>query len=114
MAYKIPGTKITRLTSNGTWQKNTSSRVIAMFAWGGGGGGASGRSGASTSAGGGAGAPAGTMVYQMFLAIAITVNQNVTGTLTGYIPAGYYARLRTENNTGTPTFNYRSGQEVFL
>ena len=48
------------------------------------------------------------------LAIAITVNQLVTGTLTGYIPAGYYARLRTENTLGTPTFTYRSGQEVLL
>lgn len=48
------------------------------------------------------------------LAIAITVTQNITGTLSGFIPAGYYCRLRTENTVGTPTFTYRSGQEVLL
>lgn len=48
------------------------------------------------------------------LAIAITLSQNVTGTLSGYIPAGYYCRLRTDNTTGTPSFAYRSGQEVLL
>lgn len=46
------------------------------------------------------------------LAVAITLTQNVTGTITGYIPAGKYVKLRTQNNTGTPTFTYRSGQEV--
>jgi hypothetical protein len=46
------------------------------------------------------------------LAIAITVTQNVTGTLSGYVPSGFYVRLRTANTTGTPTFAYRSGQEV--
>lgn len=48
------------------------------------------------------------------LAIAITVTQNLTGTLTGYVPAGRYLRLRTENTTGSPSFTYRSGQEVQL
>lgn len=48
------------------------------------------------------------------LAIAVTVTQNLTGTLTGYVPAGRYVRLRTENTTGTPSFAYRSGQEVQL
>lgn len=48
------------------------------------------------------------------LAIAITLNQNVTGTLSGYVPGAYYVRIRTQNNTGTPTFTYRSGQEVLL
>jgi hypothetical protein len=48
------------------------------------------------------------------LAIAITVTQSVTGTLSGYVPSGFYVRLRTANTTGTPTFNYRSGQEVQL
>lgn len=48
------------------------------------------------------------------LAIAITVNQNVTGTMSGYVPAGYYVRLRTENTTGSPSFTYRSGQEILL
>lgn len=48
------------------------------------------------------------------LAIAITVTQNVTGTMSGYVPSGYYCRLLTENTTGTPTFTYRSGQEVLV
>lgn len=48
------------------------------------------------------------------LTIGLSLTQNVTGTLTGYIPAGYYVRLRTSNNTGTPTFDYQSGQEVLL
>lgn len=48
------------------------------------------------------------------LAIAVTVNQNICGVLAGYVPAGKYARLRTANTVGTPSFNYRSGQEAFL
>lgn len=46
------------------------------------------------------------------LGLTVTLVQNVTATLTGYVPAGSYVKLRTQNNTGTPTFNYRSGQEV--
>lgn len=48
------------------------------------------------------------------LTIGLSLTQNVTGNVTGYVPAGYYVRLRTENNTGSPTFTYRSGQEVLL
>lgn len=48
------------------------------------------------------------------LAVGANISQNVTGTLTGYVPANFYCRLRTVNTTGTPTFNYRSGQEVLL
>jgi len=48
------------------------------------------------------------------LTIGLALSQNVTGALGGYVPAGKYARLRTQNNTGTPTFTYRSGQEVLL
>ncbi|QBF27146.1 hypothetical protein EXN22_16140 [Pseudomonas tructae] len=46
------------------------------------------------------------------LAIALQGVQPQTGVVTGYVPAGYYARLRTVNNTGTPTFSYRAGQEA--
>lgn len=46
------------------------------------------------------------------LAIALQGVQPQTGIVTGYVPAGYYARLRTVNNTGTPSFAYRAGQEV--
>lgn len=37
-----------------------------------------------------------------------------TATLTGVIPAGKYVRLRTVNNVGSPTFTYRTAQEVLL
>lgn len=46
------------------------------------------------------------------LAIALQGIQPQTGTITGYVPAGYYTRLRTVNVTGTPSFSYRAGQEV--
>lgn len=46
------------------------------------------------------------------LAIALQGVQPQTGVVTGYVPAGYYARLRTVNTTGTPAFAYRAGQEV--
>jgi hypothetical protein len=48
------------------------------------------------------------------LAIAITVTQINTACVTGYVPAGYWVRLRTVNTTGTPTFTYTQGQEVLL
>ncbi len=48
------------------------------------------------------------------LSIGIELNQTQTARVGGAIPAGYYARLRTENNISTPIFTYRSGQEVLL
>lgn len=48
------------------------------------------------------------------LAIAITVNQDFTGTVVGTVPTNYYVRLRTINTTGTPTFTYKSGQETTI
>lgn len=48
------------------------------------------------------------------LAIALQGVQPQTGVLQGYVPAGYYARLRTVNNIGTPSYSYRAGQEVLL
>jgi len=48
------------------------------------------------------------------LTIGLNLSQNVTGGLNGYVPSGYWARIRTANTTGTPTFTYRSGQEVLL
>lgn len=48
------------------------------------------------------------------LTIGLSLVQQVSGVLSGYIPQGYYLRLRTENNTGSPTFSYNSGQEVLL
>lgn len=48
------------------------------------------------------------------LTIGLALTQNVTGNLSGIIPAGMYAQLVTENNVGTPTFTARPGQEVLL
>lgn len=48
------------------------------------------------------------------LAITLQGVQPQTGVLAGYVPPGYYARLRTVNNTGTPAFSYRVGQETLL
>lgn len=49
------------------------------------------------------------------LAIAITVTQINTACLVCLdVPAGYFVRLRTNNNSGTPTFTYKAGQEVIL
>lgn len=48
------------------------------------------------------------------LAIALTAIQSVTATLSYYVPAGYYIRIRTVNTLGTPTFSYAGGQEVLL
>lgn len=46
------------------------------------------------------------------LAIALQGVQKCAGTVRGYVPAGYYARIRTVSNTGSPAFSYRLGQEV--
>lgn len=46
------------------------------------------------------------------LAVAIQGVQKGPANVRGYVPAGYYARIRTVNNTGTPAFAYRLGQEV--
>lgn len=48
------------------------------------------------------------------LAIGLALTQIATGTLAGIIPAGKYVRLRTQNNTGTPTFTFRRSQEVLV
>lgn len=46
------------------------------------------------------------------LAIAIQGVQPQTQQVIGYVPAGYYVRIRTASNTGTPAFAYRAGQEI--
>lgn len=46
------------------------------------------------------------------LTIGLALNQTGTANLSGRIPAGNYVRLRTANNTGTPTYTYKSGQKV--
>lgn len=48
------------------------------------------------------------------LAIAITLNQTTASSLSCILPAGYYARLRSINNSGTPSYTFNSGQEVLI
>lgn len=48
------------------------------------------------------------------LTIGLNISQEFGGQLSGYIPSGYWVRLRTANTSGTPTFSYKSGQEVLL
>lgn len=46
------------------------------------------------------------------LVIGLTLNQTGGGQITGSVPAGYYARIRSVNTTGTPVFTMNSGQET--
>lgn len=48
------------------------------------------------------------------LALGLNLTQTVTGTVSGLIPAGKYRRLRTNNDTGSPSFVARPSQEVLL
>lgn len=48
------------------------------------------------------------------LAIALQGVQPQTTCVAGFVPAGCYVRLRTVNNTGTPSYSYRAGQEALL
>lgn len=48
------------------------------------------------------------------LAVALQGIQKCPLNVSGFVPAAYYTRLRTANNTGTPAYLYRAGQEVQL
>lgn len=48
------------------------------------------------------------------LTIGLNLTQTGTATLSGLIPSGKYAKLVTENTSGTPTFTYKRGQEVLF
>lgn len=48
------------------------------------------------------------------LIVGLTLNQVGGGVINGIVPATYYARLRSVNTTGTPSYTYNSGQEVLL
>lgn len=48
------------------------------------------------------------------LAVALQSVQNIGSELMNIVPAGYYARLRSVNSSGTPVFTFVSGQEVQL
>lgn len=48
------------------------------------------------------------------LALALSSTVVTPGQLSGIVAAGYYARLRSVNTNGTPTYAYNSGQEILL
>jgi hypothetical protein len=48
------------------------------------------------------------------LAIALQGVQPDKRQVMGIVPAGYYARLRTVNNTGTPSYSFIAGQEILI
>lgn len=48
------------------------------------------------------------------LVIGLVLNQTGGGQIGGVVPAGWYAKLRSVNNSGTPTYTYNSGQEVLI
>lgn len=48
------------------------------------------------------------------LALALQGVQILANPLHGWVPSGYFVRLRTVSTTGSPTFAYISGQEVLM
>lgn len=48
------------------------------------------------------------------LTIGLNLVQTLTLRLVGFIPAGKWARLRTVNNTGTPSFTFVNGNELLM
>lgn len=48
--------------------------------------------------------------------LSVTVGQTMVGTanLSGMIPAGTWVQIETQNNSGTPSFTARQGEEVLL
>lgn len=46
------------------------------------------------------------------LALTLQSVQTIGCELSGFIPAGHYAKIRSINNAGTPSYTYNSGQEV--
>lgn len=48
------------------------------------------------------------------LTIGLNTVQTSTARLSGVVPAGMYLRLRTANDTGTPSFTSRPSQEVLM
>lgn len=48
------------------------------------------------------------------LALVLQSVQTISGQLSGFVPRGYYAKIRSITNSGSPTFTYNSGQEVLF
>lgn len=60
-----------------------------------------------------AGARVGTS-QNIGLALALSSTETVSGLLMGLVPAGYYARIRSVNSNGTPTYTYNNGREILM
>jgi hypothetical protein len=48
------------------------------------------------------------------LTLGLNLTSTNSGNLYGMVPQGYWARIRTSNVTGTPTFSYLIGYETLL
>lgn len=48
------------------------------------------------------------------LAVALQGVQPQTAIVSGWVPPGYWVRIRTSNNIGVPVYTYRGGQEVIF
>lgn len=46
------------------------------------------------------------------LAVALQGVQPQTALVSGWVPPGYWVRIRTVNNVGVPVYSFRGGQEV--
>ena len=46
------------------------------------------------------------------LVLGLTSIQTITANLVGFIPPGYWVKIETEDNEGTPVFTYKFGQKV--
>lgn len=55
-----------------------------------------------------------TNAQTITLALALQSALTIGGSMSAIVPAGYYARLRSVNVSGTPSYAYVSGQEVLL
>lgn len=55
-----------------------------------------------------------TAAQSIGLALALSSAQKVGGQIGGMVPAGYYARLRSVNVSGSPSYAINSGQEFVL
>lgn len=55
-----------------------------------------------------------TMSQAITLALVLQSVVANGGAVIGIVPSGYYVRMRSANTSGSPTFQYLSGQEVLL
>jgi len=53
-----------------------------------------------------------TLSFTSPLSVTLNLVLISTAQLSGCVPAGYYARLRTVTTTGTPIFTFQASQEV--